>query len=392
MGGKLPANIPLRKIHHPYERNTFMTERENINRGTNYLLIAASLVVIVWGIYQAQSFLVLMLVALFLSVISAPLVLWLKQKRIPSVLAVLIVLAGMVAILLMIGGLVGTSIASFSDSLPSYQNRIEEEVQALRSFLVSKGIAIKDNSLFEYVNPGAVMSLTAGLLSGITSTLSSVFLILLTVMFILLEISSFPIKLRAIINNPKADFSQFKKFIEDINHYMVIKTGVSVSTGILIWIWLSILGVNFPVLWGFLAFMLNYVPSLGVIIAAFPAVLLTLIQFGPGYALLAAIGYIVINFLVGTLVEPKLVGRSVGLSTLVVFLSLIFWGNLLGLIGMVLCIPFTMTLKFALENNEETRWIAVLLGPESPSESVQFASPAIKGKKLSEKIPRKTKK
>ena len=141
------------------------------------------------------------------------------------------------------------------------------------------------------------MSLTAGLLSGITSTLSSVFLILLTVMFILLEISSFPIKLRAIINNPKADFSQFKKFIEDINHYMVIKTGVSVSTGILIWIWLSILGVNFPVLWGFLAFMLNYVPSLGVIIAAFPAVLLTLIQFGPGYALLAAIGYIVINFL-----------------------------------------------------------------------------------------------
>ena len=130
-----------------------MTERENINRGTNYLLIAASLVVIVWGIYQAQSFLVLMLVALFLSVISAPLVLWLKQKRIPSVLAVLIVLAGMVAILLMIGGLVGTSIASFSDSLPSYQNRIEEEVQALRSFLVSKDIAIKDNSLFEYVNP-----------------------------------------------------------------------------------------------------------------------------------------------------------------------------------------------------------------------------------------------
>ena len=291
----------------------------------------------------------------------------------------------------MIGGLVGTSIASFSDSLPSYQNRIEEEVQALRAFLANKGIAIKDNSLFEYVNPGAVMSLTAGLLSGITSTFSSVFLILLTVMFILLEISSFPIKLRAIINNPKADFSQFKRFIEDINHYMVIKTGVSVSTGILIWIWLSLLGVNFPVLWGFLAFMLNYVPSLGVIIAAFPAVLLTLIQFGPGYALLAAIGYIVINFLIGTLVEPKLVGRSVGLSTLVVFLSLIFWGNLLGLIGMVLCIPFTMTLKFALENNKETRWIAVLLGPELPLGSVQFAS-TIKGEKSVEKTQRKIKK
>ncbi|MGD0038010.1 MAG: AI-2E family transporter, partial [Bacteroidota bacterium] len=287
-----------------------MTDQKNIHRGTSFLFVTAALVIIVWGIYQAQSFLVLMLVALFLSVVGAPPVLWLKQKRIPSVIAVLIVLAGMITILLMIGGLVGTSIVSFSDSLPFYQNRIGEEVQALKAFLANKGIAIKDNSVLEYVNPGAVMSLTAGLLSGLTSTLSSVFLILLTVTFILLEVSSFPVKLRAILNDPKAEFSQFKKFIEDINHYMVIKTGISVSTGILIGIWLSILGVDFPVLWGFLAFLLNYVPSLGVIIAAFPAVLLTLVQFGPGYALLAAAGYIVINFLIGTLVEPKLVGRS----------------------------------------------------------------------------------
>jgi predicted PurR-regulated permease PerM len=350
-----------------------MTEQNTIRRGTSFLFTAAALVIIVWGIYQAQSFLVLMLVALFLAVIGAPPVYWLKQKHVPSVLAVLVVLAGMITILLMIGGLVGSSLARFSESLPFYQSRIGEEIQALKAFLANKGFAIKDNSVLEYVNPGAVMNLTAGLLSGLTSTLSSIFLILLTVTFILLEVSSFPVKLRAILNDPMADFSHLKKFIVDINHYLVIKTGISVSTGILIGIWLSILGVDFPVLWGFIAFLLNYVPNLGVIIAAFPAVLLTLIQFGPGYALLAAAGYLVVNFLVGTVVEPKLVGRGVGLSTLVVFLSLIFWGNLLGLIGMVLCIPFTMTLKFALENNEETRWIAVLLGPEVPLENVRSA-------------------
>ena len=271
-----------------------MTDQKNIHRGTSVLLIAASLVLIFWGIYQAQSFLVLILAALFLTVIGASPVLWLKQKRVPSVLAVLVVLAGMVTILLMIGGLVVTSLTSFSDSLPFYQNRIGEEVQALRTFLADKGITIKDNAVLDYVNPGAVMNFTAGLLSGLTSTLSSIFLILLTVTFILLEISSFPIKLRAILNDPTAEFSQFKKFIEDINHYMVIKTGVSVSTGILTWIWLYILGVDFPILWGFLAFLLNYVPNLGVIIAALPAVLLALIQFGPGYALLTAVGYIVI--------------------------------------------------------------------------------------------------
>jgi predicted PurR-regulated permease PerM len=211
--------------------------------------------------------------------------------------------------------------------------------------------------------------MTASLLSGLTSTLSSIFLILLTVAFILLEISSFPVKLRSILKDPKAEFPQLRKFVKDLNHYMVIKTGISVSTGILIGIWMTILGVDFPVLWGFIAFLFNYIPNLGVIIAAFPAVLLTLIQFGPGTALLAAAGYFAVNFIVGTFVEPRLVGRGVGLSTLVVFLSLIFWGNLLGLIGMVLCIPFTMTLKFAFENNEGTRWIAVLLGPELPSEN-----------------------
>jgi predicted PurR-regulated permease PerM len=129
---------------------------------------------------------------------------------------------------------------------------------------------------------------------------------------------------------------------------------------------MSILGVDFPFLWGFLAFLLNYVPNLGVVIAAIPAVLLTLLQLGAGRAALAGGGYLAVNFIIGTAIEPRLVGRGVGLSTLVVFLSLILWGDLLGLIGMVLCIPFTMTLKFALENNKNTQWIAVLLGPESP--------------------------
>ena len=346
-----------------------MADQKKTHRGTSFLFTAAALVIVVWGIYQAQSLLVLMLVALFIAIIGAPPVLWLKQKRVPSVLAVLVVLAAMVAILLIIGGIVGTSLASFSGSLPFYQQRIGEQISALKAFLANKGIAITDNAVLGYINPAAIMSMTAGLLSGLTSTLSSVFLILLTVAFILLEISSFPVKLRAILNDPNAEFSQLRKFVKDINHYMVIKTGVSVSTGILIGIWLSILGVDFPVLWGFIAFLLNYIPNLGVIIAAFPAVLLTLVQFGPGPALLAAAGYIAVNFIIGTFVEPKLVGRGVGLSTLVVFLSLIFWGNLLGLIGMVLCVPFTMTMRFALENNEDTRWIAVLLGPELPSEN-----------------------
>ncbi len=181
-----------------------MIEQKNIHQGKSFLFTIAALVIIGWGIYQAQSLLVLMLVALFLAVLGAQPVLWLKRKHVPSILAVLIVLAGMVTILLIIGGIVGTSFAGFSSSIPFYQTRIGEEVQALKAFLAKKGIAITDNAILGYINPGAVMSLTAGLLSGVTSTLSSAFLILLTVAFMLLEISSFQFMLSVILNDPKA--------------------------------------------------------------------------------------------------------------------------------------------------------------------------------------------
>jgi predicted PurR-regulated permease PerM len=151
---------------------------------------------------------------------------------------------------------------------------------------------------------------------------------------------------------------------------MIIKTGISLCAGVLIGIWLTILGVDSPVLWGFLAFLLHYVPNVGSIIAAIPAVIVSLVQLGIGYAALTAAGFLAVNFILGNVVEPRLMGRRLGLSTLVVFLSLVFWGSMLGLIGVVLCIPFTMTLKFACENNTSTRWIAVLLGPEAPAGSI----------------------
>jgi len=229
---------------------------------------------------------------------------------------------------------------------------------------------LTDKMLLEYINPSAVMRLTVGMLGGLGSALSNIILILLTVTFILLEASSFPVKLRAVLGDPQQAFPQFTRFVDDIKRYMIIKTGISLTAGILIGIWLSILGVDSPVLWGFLAFLLHYVPNIGSIIAAIPAVILTLVQFGIGRAALTAAGYLAVGFMLGNVVEPMLMGRRLGLSTLVVFLSLIFWGSLLGLIGVVLCIPFTMTLKFACENNKSTRWIAVLLGPESPAESI----------------------
>ncbi len=150
---------------------------------------------------------------------------------------------------------------------------------------------------------------------------------------------------------------------------MVIKTLVSLATGIAIAIWLGVLGVDYAMLWGLLAFLLNYVPNIGSIIAAIPAVLLALVQLGVGSALLAALGFLVVNAAIGNVIEPRFMGRGLGLSTLVVFLSLVFWGWVLGPVGMLLSVPLTMTVKIALESNEDTRWIAILLGPQPSAKS-----------------------
>jgi predicted PurR-regulated permease PerM len=188
-------------------------------------------------------------------------------------------------------------------------------------------------------------------------------LILLTVVFILLEASSFPAKLRASAGDPEATMKGFGKFIGTVQKYMAIKTWISLATGGTIAIWLSVIGVDYPLLWGLLAFLFNYVPNIGSIIAAVPAVLLAFVQLGGGHAAFTALGFLVANIVMGNVVEPRVMGKGLGLSTLVVFLSLVFWGWVLGLVGMLLAVPLTMTVKIALESNEETRHIAVLLGP-----------------------------
>jgi predicted PurR-regulated permease PerM len=346
--------------------------------GTRYIVIAASIVIILIGINLAQSVVVLFLVSMFLALLGSSMVLWLKEKHVPSGLSVLIVMSAMIIIIIMIGAQIGTSISGFSDELPQLQERIREQVVKLSAFLTEKGIKVNEKFFLEYVNPESIMKLTAGLLTGLSSMLSDFILILLTVTFILLEVSSFPLKIRAILGDPQETFPQFAKFAVDMQKYMVIKTIINLATGILIAVWMEILGVQFPILWGFLSFLFHYVPNIGAIIAAVPAALLALVQLGPGSALLVIAGNLFVGFIIGNVIEPRLMGRKLGLSTLVVFLSLLFWGSLLGLVGAILCIPLTMAMKFAFESNENTKWIAVLLGSEK---FIEGSTPVYKRKK-----------
>lgn len=329
--------------------------------GARLLLTAACFVIVVAGMRVAGPILVpFLLSALIAFICSAPLF-WLRRKGVPTAPAVLIIVAGIITIGLLLGILVGTSLEDFAIALPSYQARLEEEMVGLIVLLRGYGVDLSSQKLFKYFEIGKIMQMAASMFSGLGGMLANTFLILLTVIFILLEASGFPVKLRAAFGDTEKSLANLKRVTESIKYYLTIKTATSLATGLCIAIWLAVQGVDFPILWGLLAFLFNYVPSIGPIIAAVPAVLLAFIQLGIGPALFAALGYGVVNIVIGGVIEPRVMGRGVGLSTLVVFISLVFWGWVFGPVGMLLSVPLSITLKIALENNENTHWIAILL-------------------------------
>lgn len=327
-------------------------------------MVIAAIVIIIAGIREASAILIPFLLAVFIAVIGGPSAFWLKRKGVPSSLAVLVVVLVFLGIGVGMGAVLSTSLNGFYQQMDSYKVSLNQQMDALFTWLKGMGIHLDWGLLKEVVNPGEAMQLVATLLAGFGGVLTNTFLITLTVVFILLEASGFPAKLRAAMKDPKASFPAFEQFTHAVKSYLVIKTVVSLATGVVAALWVAVLGLDFPLLWGLLAFLFNYVPTIGSIVAAVPAMLLALVQLGPFPALLVAVGYLCINFIFGSLIEPRFMGHGLGLSTLVVFLSLVFWGWVLGPVGMLLSVPLTITAKIGLESREETRWLAILLGSE----------------------------
>ena len=241
----------------------------------------------------------------------------------------------------------------------------------------ASGEASLSQALFARFEPGFLVDFVNRTLRATTAALSSFLVISLIVIFTLFEAATFGPKVRAAFGSAGAE-ARFARAMHEIQHYMGIKTVISLATGLLIGVWVGVLNVEFAVFWGLVAFVLNFIPNLGSIIAAVPTTLLAMVEIGVGRGLLVALGYLVVNMVIGNFIEPPLLGRRLGLSTLVVVLSLVFWGWVWGPIGMLLSVPLTMVVKILLENTEEFRWVAVLL---SDSRAGERLAPAAGGEK-----------
>ena len=353
-----------------------MGESREGTPATRVLLTLAALIVVIAGLKAAQTILIPVLLALLLAILASPAVFWLRARRVPTVVAVLLVVLVLLGVFTAFGAAFGRSINGFMDAAPRYQERVDALGMSVRAWLEAQGVDVARIDTSEVFQPGAFIGFLGRGLTALLSTLSNTFVVTLILVFMLLEAAGLPVKMRAAMGKSDADLSRFSKAAWEIQKYLGMKTAISAATGLLIGGWVAVLGLDFALTWGFLAFLLNFIPSIGSIIAAVPAVLLALVQLGVTKAILVAAGFVVVNVVLGNLVEPQLMGRTLGMSTLVIFLSLVFWGWLWGPVGMFLSVPLTMILKIGMENSRDLKQVAIMLdSAAAAAERLKTAEP-----------------
>jgi|ERR1035437_5381918 predicted PurR-regulated permease PerM len=347
-----------------------MNLRSYESRENSPLVKIAALIIIFAGVIYAKSLIIPFLLALFISIICEQPVSWLEKRKIPRWLALIIVLLGMIILFSGFAVLIGGTISSFSGNLSKYESTLTSLSDSFVKFLNDKGLNIHQDQLFSFVQPAKILEFTATALNKLVNMMGNTFLILLIVLFTLMEFGSFSIKAKAILIGSDKSVSYFSIILQNIRHYLGIKTLICLLTGVFVFIALLIIGVDYPLLWALIAALMNYIPNIGSIIAALPAVLFALVQLGLGGAFWTLGSFMIVNNVLGNFIEPRIMGKGLGLSTLVVFLSLLFWGFILGPVGMFLSVPFTMTIKIILEQNENTKWLSILLG--TPDEAKTY--------------------
>jgi len=339
----------------------------------------AALIIIFAGVIYAKSIIAPFLLALFISIICAQPISWLEKKRIPRWMAIVSVILGMVVLFSAFTFLIGGTLSSFSGNLSKYEVSLTTIRNSFIQSLNENGLNIPLDQVSNLVQPAKILEFTVGALNKLFNMMGNTFLIFLIIIFILMEFGSFSIKAKAIRNESDKSASYYSAILQNIRHYLGIKTLLCLSIGFLVYLSLLIIGVDYPLLWALIAGLMNYIPNIGSILATIPTVLFALVQLGLSGALWTLGSSMLIHNVLGNFIEPRIMGKGLGLSPLVVLLSLLFWGFVLGIAGMFLSVPFTMTIKIILEQNEKTKWIAVLLG--TPAEAKAY----LQQKELKEK-------
>jgi len=326
------------------------------------LINLAAFVIIVAGMKAASSLVVLLLLSIFIVVLVGPMFLAMQRRGISSWAAMLVLVVGLTVVVSVGVHALRISLEDIARQLPRYQENLQQQVGAVLVWLEGHGVEMPEQGIRQTIAEKSTVRMIGDGITAVTHVLGRAFVVLLIAIFILLEAAILPKKLRSLPGLAEESFERLTLVIDNVRKYMGMKTVMSVLTGGLVGGFAWVCGVDNPVLLGVLAFAMNFIPNIGSILAAAPGILLAFIEFGLGRAIVVAVGYLVINVGVSNGIEPRYMGRGLGLSPMVIVITLIFWAWVLGPLGMLLAVPLTMALKVALESLPETRGLALLMG------------------------------
>ena len=343
-------------------------------KGSQMVVTLACLIVVLAGMKAAAGILIPLAYAFFLAVLSFPLLRWLTRHRVPGPVALAVTLLMNLGVLAGLITLGVSLLISFNADLPRYLRGLQRYLNDLANWLELHGVvgvkAVIDglfdwNNIIGYVTQQDVMTRLGSMVGNTFGTLATIFagfiMVLIVMMFVLMEAPGTRTRMSTVRLAGGPDFSGLIRSASDIQKYLGVKTFISVLTGLFAGVWCYFLDLQYPLLWAIVAFLFNYIPAVGSTVACVPPIVEALVQHGTSGAIWVAIGYGGINFCLDNFIQPTLLGRRFGISSLVIILSVIFWGWLWGPLGMFLAVPLTMVFKVLLDNSEEFRWISIAM-------------------------------
>ena len=336
----------------------------------NFFLLATITVFLFAAVLKITSSVVVpFTISMLLAIITSPLVKFLEKFRLPRVVSVFLVLFLFVGILAIMVVIVSSSGRSLLTLYPRYEARITEiYIWVARFFELpyDEHLSIFDNIWGQVGVRNRVRIMTLSFSNGFVLFLRDAFLVILYMVFLLLEAASFKRKLKRAFEGARAEriIKISSDLMTQVTHYLSIKFIISLVTGLIVGIGLRIVGVEFALIWGLIQFVLNFIPSIGSIAVGIAATAFSLIQFWPDPMPVLATGIIMLatNMVIGSIIEPKIMGDRLGLSPLVILVSLLIWGWLWGFAGLILAVPMMAIIKIICENIPMLEPISVLLG------------------------------